>query len=105
MTLAQGLDRGMDQLVRHHHFDLPLRYAFQRALAAEKWLTAGQRPKLALPQHLPGATVISANPPTTGGKHRLFDRFHMTIRYIKTQLVHQDSEAAVALRTIQASEH
>ena len=57
----------MNQLVSHHHLDFPLGHLFELPRLAEKWLTAGQRPKLALPQHLPAATVICAYAASAGG--------------------------------------
>jgi len=88
MATLQRSHYSHNQLIRHHQLHLPFLNLLDPARFANKRLTAIQWPKLTQAQHLPGAVVISADPPATGGKHSAFNHLDMAVGNKKAQLVH-----------------
>lgn len=68
MAALQCSHRRSNVLVSHHKLDLPLPYVLDLASLPNERLAAVQRAELALAEDLPGAVVIGAYSPGTGGE-------------------------------------
>ena len=88
MALFQSCHHRTNQLIRHHKLNFPFFYLLDLPRFANERRTAIQRTKLALAQHLPGAMVISPDPPATGSEYGALDHLDMTVRNEKAELVH-----------------
>jgi len=88
MALLQSLHYRANQLIGHHKLDLPFLDLFDLPCLANERLAAVQWAKLALAQYLPGAVIVSADPPATGSENGALDRFDMTVGNEERKLVH-----------------
>ena len=88
MAEFQRSHYGHDQLIRHHKLNLPLLDLLDLPRLANERLTAIQWPELAQAFHLPGAVVISTDPPATGSEYGTLDHFDMTVGNEKAELEH-----------------
>lgn len=88
VTLFQSRHHRANQLIGHHKLDLPFLDSLDLPGLANERRTAVQWTKLALAQHLPGAVIVSADPPATGSEYGALDHFDMTVGNEKSELVH-----------------
>lgn len=89
MALLERGDDLTNQVIGHHHLDLPFLHLLDLTALPDERLTAVQRAKLALAKHLPGAVIVVANSPGTRGEYGGLDLIDVTGRHEEGELVHE----------------
>ena len=91
MRRTQGCHYSDNAVIIEHHFHTIFFESFQLILRTDEWITAGQRPKLPLPDHLPRAVLIVTDAPCSSGKNGGLHRLQMSGWHMEAQFHHDAS--------------